>query len=518
MNNSRLPLDRWCETHGRVSESHEANHPGCKGKISMIRENEERPYACKRCAANYKTLEDANNCRVCATQNLDIRIERENEKLEAETFNKSYIDGRFQPLAFYKQFSQEYKVIRPAGTNNICVYDNELGIWKENGEEYVEKFLSETFNDGFKRTYLQEEVAFIRGKTHAKVEFNKKENLIVVENGTLDIRKNILLENSPDYYLTIKIPIKYNSDATCPKISKFFSEVVNKEDVPNLEEIFGYCLLSGMPIHRLFYLVGGGGNGKTTFIDLMRNFLGEENIASASLQSLSKDRFAKTQLLGKLANLCDDLTSESIKYTGVVKQLTGNSPMSFEHKFGGYDNRKNSAKLIFTMNEVPDIADNTNAFFRRPVIINFPNVFEGKKDNKNMIKEITAPEELSGLLNLAVAGLNRLLEKGDFSNVQTTEEMRDRYIRLASPVKAFAMDCLASDPEGEIPKDEMYQAFIIYCKKKNYPTVANNVFAGKLKEAFQPLAETQSRRDIAGSDLKVRVHCWKGVKFVAKEE
>ena len=53
-------------------------------------------------------------------------------------------------------------------------------------------------------------------------------------------------------------------------------------------------------------LVGEKSNGKSTFLHVVKNMLGDKNIASLDLKELG-DRFKTAELFGKLANIGDDI-------------------------------------------------------------------------------------------------------------------------------------------------------------------------------------------------------------------
>jgi len=65
------------------------------------------------------------------------------------------------------------------------------------------------------------------------------------------------------------------------------------------------------------------------------------------------------------------------------------------------------AKLIFSADKMPEVYEDTDAFFRRWVITAFPIRLEGIKADPNLLSKVTIPEELSGLLNWAIGGLQR---------------------------------------------------------------------------------------------------------------
>jgi len=68
----------------------------------------------------------------------------------------------------------------------------------------------------------------------------------------------------------------------------------------------------------------------------------------------------------------------------------------------------NRAKLTFSCNVVPEVYEDTTAFFRRWIIIQFPHTFDSAKADKDLPKKLTTAEEFSGILNFALEGLNRL--------------------------------------------------------------------------------------------------------------
>jgi P4 family phage/plasmid primase-like protien len=431
------------------------------------------------------------------------------EDINLDNFFQIGEDGKrhWYPEGAFQEISKFYTFVKVAGDKSLYYYEG--GIWRENGEEVVASFVSEHLPEKFRSQLITELVTYIRGKCFSGINlFDTNKNLICLENGVLDIDKKELMEWSPTYHLTTKLPVKYDKDAMCLNTMKFLGEVMTEQDKENMIEMIGYCLYRDMPIHKSFMLVGDGANGKSTLINVIKNFLGRDNVVSIPLQRITKDRFSLTSLINKLANLYADLPSEAIQHTGTFKMMTGNDVISAEKKFGGFTNFTNYAKFIFSCNQVPDAKDDTGAFFRRWIIINFPNKFEGDKADKNLLQTLVTEGELSGLLNLVLNGLTRLLEKGDFSFSQTTDEMRERYIRLASPVKAFVMDCIDSDTEGEVAKDTLYQNFILYCQKNNYPTMPSNTFSSKLKEVVQPLGEGQVR---GGGTARLRV--WRGIKL-----
>jgi len=255
-------------------------------------------------------------------------------------------------------------------------------------------------------------------------------------------------------------------------------------------------------------LVGSGANGKSTFIKLLKKFLGEKNCVAISLQQLTEDRFIKADLFGKLANLYADLSSNALKETGVFKILTGEDLVTADRKFKNPFTFYNYAKLIFSCNYAPRSPDDSDAYYRRWIVINFPNQFLPQLGNEktNILDELITDEELSGLLNKAIIALKNLLTRGKFTGQKTIQEIREEYIRISDSVGAFVIDMIEIDSNEFIEKKKLYSIYCEYCIKNKYPAVAENTFHKRLQKHIKV-------EDYRINILGKRSMCWKGIKI-----
>jgi phage/plasmid-associated DNA primase len=182
----------------------------------------------------------------------------------------------------------------------------------------------------------------------------------------------------------------------------------------------------------------------------------------------------------------------ALKSTGTFKMLTGGDPITAERKYGQRAPFVNYAKLIFSANKVPMAYDDTDAFFRRFIIIKFPRTFDKGTADARLLEKLTTGEELSGLLNWALAGLRRLMGNGFvFSNSKSVDEVREEYIRMSNPVEAFFMDMVEEDPEKRIAKADLYQAYASYCKAKKLTSVSMPTFFMNAKKNGRNYSEAR---------------------------
>lgn len=401
-------------------------------------------------------------------------------------------------------------------TEEILYYDPRDGLYHYGGEQLIKREIqSGKYGNGkslstISRHWQNEVINIIQAKTYIqRGDINNRHQLIHLKNGIYDLNTDTVIEFTPKAISTINIPIVCDPNAYCPKIKKFLSEILNEDDIPVIEELFGYCLYRGLPIHKAIMFLGEGANGKSTLLNLFKAFLGDSNVSAVSLQNLDNNRFATSGLNGKLANIVPDIPNKALVHTVIFKSLTGGDLIRGERKFKEPFDFISYTKLIFSCNKLPETHDDTYAFYRRWILINFPNIFEGKNADKQLINNLTTEVELSGLFNLAIKGLKRLLENGEFTNSESTEEIRERYIWLSDSLKAFVDKCVEYDSDGWISKDDFYNRYAQFCREHKLNAKAKNVVG---RELMRLMTTETTRHKVEGTQK----YGWSGIKF--KEE
>ena len=290
------------------------------------------------------------------------------------------------------------------------------------------------------------------------------------------------------------------------------TEVVESK-VQTVYQWFAYCLYRDYHIHKAIMLKGEGRNGKSTLLNLLDAFLGEDAITHIDLQSLCNNRFATAELRGKFANIYDDLKYNALADTGNFKILTGDGPSGGEIKF--VQRRisfHNYAKLIFSTNKFPpNMHDDTDAFWRRWIILQFQNTFDGATHpcEIDLIHTLTLPDELEGLLYKCVSILFELVQHGKFSFEQDVEEVKKSWTR--DTIKDFVRDCVILDLNSAEPKRTVYEAYKNYAIANSGILFDERVFGMKFKTE---VAVRDGQREFNG----VRnIHCYVGMRLKTQD-
>lgn len=130
-----------------------------------------------------------------------------------------------------------------------------------------------------------------------------------------------------------------------------------------------------------------------------------------------------------------------------------------ERKYGQPYSMIPTARLLFSANQLPTAWDTSYAFYRRWVIIPFPNKFEGKEKDKELLDKITTPRALSQLLNRALTGYQRLKTQGHFSEIKASTSALEDYRRLNEPVRAFIQECCTIGNDLWVPRTVLLEAY-----------------------------------------------------------
>jgi putative DNA primase/helicase len=249
-------------------------------------------------------------------------------------------------------------------------------------------------------------------------------------------------------------------------------------------EIIGYLLYKTAVYEKAVMIYGNGDNGKSVFIKVVESFVGLENCSHVPLQDLDNDKFSSADLYGKLVNTFADLKSQKLLVTGNFKTLVSGDSVRAQKKYGQPFQFKNNSKLIFSSNKIPDSDDKSHAYYKRWLILSFGKVFQGATRDPSLIVKLTIPEELSGLLNLALIALRQLKKDGGFRDI-SVERVRKEYEYNSNTVKAFLDDRCVIDlaaPEYNIPTVYLYNEYENFCQEKRVRALEVNVFGSKLKE------------------------------------
>ena len=403
---------------------------------------------------------------------LDMKVEFDPEQTE-ETQRKRFLEKiNFKQLEVtrYIPNTKTFHQAQP------FFYDRNKNFWfwshKENRYDIVDETdvlqnISNTLNltgelvtGGIKSAYLEAIKQVGRGKipTSPGINFVQFKDILV------NLETGEHTKASHKYFITNPIPHKLGISIETPNIDKIFKQWVLPEQVETLYEILAYCLIPDYPLHRIFVLHGAGMNGKGKYLELLSRLIGYSNRTSTELDLLMTNRFEVTKLYKKLACIIGETNFNTMTKTSLLKRLSGGDTIGFEHKNKNPFDDYNYAKIIIATNSLPVTMDKTIGFYRRFMIIDFPNQFTEARD---VLRDIP-DKEYENLCCKLLETLKRLLKERKFTNEGTVQERADKYEMLSNPLQRFIDEKTEEDVNGFIYKWEFLQEIEVFCKTLGY--------------------------------------------------
>jgi putative DNA primase/helicase len=253
-----------------------------------------------------------------------------------------------------------------------------------------------------------------------------------------------------------------------------------------LQEWFGYVVSGRLDLHKILLLVGPTRAGKGVTARILGALVGAENVAGPTLSSLNGD-FGLAPLLGKTLAVVSDARLNGRSASVVVERLlsiSGEDTLTVNRKYREQWTGKLPTRLMLCSNELPQLGDASMAIAGRFVPLLLTRSWLGKEDHR---LEQALHEELSGILNWALAGLERLAEQGRFTRPRGADEAMVALQDLASPVAAFVRDRCVRDPDQEVPVDVLYTAWKTWAEDNGHVKSTKQVFGRDLRAAVPGL-------------------------------
>lgn len=263
------------------------------------------------------------------------------------------------------------------------------------------------------------------------------------------------------------IDIEYKKDAApVEKVDEYIDNLTGKDpDYRNLlMEVIGYVMITDperiRSLGKFFMFRGDGANGKGTLLQIMQRIYNNRNCTNLSIKQLVDDRF-KVTMIGKLANLGDDIEPEAINNAElkILKNISTADTVETRHMYAESMPTTFTVKLYFTTNSDIKSFEKGYAYKRR--IVWLPMFNKVEKPDPYFITKVTSKEALEYWIALIVEGYIRLYRNGRWTECKVVNDYNEQYHENNNQSLQFARDL---DPDTEIVgrsvtemRDEFYK-------------------------------------------------------------
>lgn len=293
--------------------------------------------------------------------------------------------------------------------------------------------------------------------------------LLNTPTGTINLRTGQSREHQPKDYCT-----KITAVAPSTKGEDTWREFLNELTVGDadlaryLQEVAGVCAIGAVKREELIIATGTGGNGKSTFFNLLFRVLGDysgmlsaETLTTGSRKNKSPEY---AELRGKRLIIAAELEEGTRLDTSTVKKLCSTDPIQAEKKYKDPFSFIPSHHVILYTNHLPKVGSSDRGTWDRLVVVPFMAKFRGTSGE---IKDYTSYlfDKCGGaVLAWIIEGARRVIRnKFIIQQPKCVSDAIEEYRSDNDWLQDFISDSCVTAEKTRCAGGELYQAYADFC-------------------------------------------------------
>ncbi len=312
-------------------------------------------------------------------------------------------------------------------------------------------------------------------------------NLLNFPNGTLDLSSLTFREHCREDFLTVCLDYEYDSNQDCPLWQKTlrehrFHEGTHAPDETLIllyQELWGYSLTTDTKHETMIWQQGCSANGKSVVTKVLNALLGPL-AQSVNFQTLgSSGNYDLANLPGKRVVFATEAEKGRSIEEALLKRLVSGELTSARPIYGQPFEFHPVAKIWWSMNDKPTIRDTSDGLWRRLKLIPFHRTFTLEERDPALASKLM--EELPGILNWALEGLERLNTQGEFTESDVVSEQVNTYRTESNTIALWLQECTETTASSETAAKTLYQNYNQWCEQNGYTAETSTGFGKEMK-------------------------------------
>ncbi|HDR3896739.1 phage/plasmid primase, P4 family [Bacillus cereus] len=340
----------------------------------------------------------------------------------------------------------------------------------------------------------------------AREDFDRHKYVLNVANGIVDLQTGQLRPHNREVYLSKITNVTFDEQAKCPEWQKFLEQIFqgNQELTDYMQRLIGYSLTGEITEQIMVFLIGGGSNGKSTFISIIKDLMGDYGKQAKSDTFIKKKETGANNDIARLVgsrfvSAIESEDGERLSET-FVKQITGGEPILARFLRQEFFEFIPEFKVFFTTNHKPVIKGVDEGIWRRIRLIPFNLQLPKEKRDKKLPEKLSL--EMPGILNWAIEGCLKWQQSG-LSDPAIVRKATGDYKEEMDILGPFMFECCFKRDDVQMEAKQLYETYANWCFRNGEHQLKNR--------AFYRILETQGFKRERGSRNKYYI---KGVTLV----
>ena len=334
--------------------------------------------------------------------------------------------------------------------------------------------------------------------------FDKYPDLLNVLNGTISLRDGSIKAHNRKNYITKLIPIMYDASEKSHKFKEFLKDTFKDEElIKYVNRLFGLCITGETKEQALFLFIGGGANGKSTLLSLVRFVMSDYAavIPSKVLTSIERAGSASSelaQLPHKRLVCCSELNCTDILNEGKIKIISSGETLAARQLHCPAFTYDPEFTCIIDSNYLPQIIGTDHGIWRRIRVVPFEHTVSKDKLNKNLLDELKQCKK--AVLAWLVKGAIKYYQEG-LGNCDAVEKATKMYRKSQDTLGSFVDACIREEKGSEVRARALYTAYTKYCNDN----LLNSMSETKFGKDFAALGFKKAKDKVSRKYLDIKL-------------
>jgi phage/plasmid-associated DNA primase len=303
---------------------------------------------------------------------------------------------------------------------------------------------------------------------------------IAITGGLIDIKTLAFEPAKPSHHVTARINCVFDEKAQCPIWLEMLdgtfadrNEVERVATIATIQEILGCALIEdkSKALSRALIFHGISNTGKTDLIKTISGLLTSNPIATP-IGTLDG-----THGLMEFCRKAPWVLHEAFKsgvwhFSDIVKSILSGDPVQINVKNGALTTQRIRQAIFWGTNYPPQFKEATRAIVNRMIVLTCSVVFDPKVPVGVALaaraaghaepSDLILATEKPGLLNWALAGLRRALDRGSFQTTADMDATLETIRTDGNVVASFLDDCVEYSARYRLSTTDFCAAFAVH--------------------------------------------------------
>lgn len=271
--------------------------------------------------------------------------------------------------------------------------------------------------------------------------------------------------------------VNYNPEADTAYVNAVITDWCQGDEVKRqmLYELAGCCVYSDKPIKKWWAIEGKADTGKSTFLRMLRELVGDDNVGSTPIQNL-KDSNAIAELIDKPVNIVDDGSSKFTTDLSNLRRIIQGDEMQVKLLYQNRFTVRIESRMVFVFNKIPRFRDDNDATAKKMLMIGFNRVYSDEEKDTDLIEKLTTDENKEAFLKLAVDAMKAVLDRNvTFTVSEESKRVVAQIVEESDQFASFMADTISDEYTWETFLDgkktsDVYNTFREWASAEGYQT------------------------------------------------